>query len=277
MSKPEGQVAAGSKAGRILKIVAFPAIILGLVLVAVLNAGTLFEVFSDRDALFAAMEAAGWQAPFFYILAQIVQVFVFIIPGDVVQFAGGYLFGFWGGLGLSLLGISLGSILNFGLARWLGRSFVETLFKKETVDSMEDFLASPRFQVVFFLLFAIPGLPGKDLLCYVAGISRLKPLAFLGITMTARIPGLVGSSLLGSSVSAGDTLVAIIVGILVAVCFLTGLIFQKKIRAWIDKLAKPGQDARAADPGAGAAEQAATAGTATTAAKPAASKTDEHK
>ena len=237
---------------RVLKVLAFP-LLLGLVILfGVLNRDTLFALFSDPEGLAARLTELGWRAPFFYILAQILQVFVFIVPGDVVQFAGGYLFGLWGGLGLSLVGIGLGSTINFFLARWLGRSFVEGLFSQDQVDQFERFLGAPRARLGFFLLFAIPGLPGKDLLCYVAGISTLRFPTFLAITLGARIPGILGSSIMGSSVSSGQYTLAIVVFSAALVLFAAGFILRKQIRAWVEKRAShstPGVDSVGAGSG----------------------------
>lgn len=231
-------------ASRVLKVLAFPSLLVLVIVFGILNRDTLFSLFADREGMEARLLELGWRAPFFYILAQILQVFIFIIPGDVVQFAGGYLFGIWGGLGLSLLGIGLGSSLNFFLARWLGRSFVEGLFRPDQVSQFESFFAARKAQLGFFLLFAIPGLPGKDLLCYVAGISKLRFFTFLGITLAARIPGILGSSIMGSSVSSGQYLVAGIVFGAALLFFGLGFFLQKRIKAWIAERAATPDEAR---------------------------------
>ena len=117
-------------------------------------------------------------APLVYVAIQVLQVFVFVIPGDTVQIAGGYLFGFWLGLLLTILGIAAGSSINFWLARALGRPLLERFFPKHQIDRLSAVANGSRAQVGFFLLFVIPGIP-KDILCYIAGISPLKFPFFL--------------------------------------------------------------------------------------------------
>ncbi|WP_052078726.1 TVP38/TMEM64 family protein [Spirochaeta lutea] len=222
------------RGARIVKGLAFPVILLGITVVGIVHRETLFSVFTDQQAMEEILVKAGWQAPFLYMAVQIIQVFVFIVPGDVVQFAGGYLFGVFGGMAYSLLGILIGSGINFLLARWLGRAFVESLFNPQAVQRFETILASPRAQTGFFLLFLIPGLPGKDLLCYVAGISKLRFGMFLLISMAARLPGILGSSIMGGAVSGGQYGIAIAALALAVLLFGFGFIYRKKIHQWIE-------------------------------------------
>ena len=114
-------------------------------------------------------------------------------PGEVVQIAGGYAFGFWMGSLYSLIGITLGSIANFYAGRLLGRPFVESLFDRDKIDKVEIVTGSRKGAAGFFLLFVVPGIP-KDVLCYVAGISKLGLLAFIAVSMAGRLPGILGSS-----------------------------------------------------------------------------------
>jgi uncharacterized membrane protein YdjX (TVP38/TMEM64 family) len=199
------------------------------------NRQTLFSLFTDQEQMRELLLQAGWKAPFIYIGVQIVQVFVFIVPGDIVQFAGGYLFGIVLGLVYSLIGILIGSGMNFLLARWLGRAFVESLFPRDSVQRFETILASQRAQTGFFLLFLIPGLPGKDLLCYVAGISRLRLGTFIAISMAARVPGIFGSSVMGGAVSGGQYGIAIAALVVAVIFFGLGFIYRKPIHRWVER------------------------------------------
>ncbi len=184
---------------------------------------------TDAQEWMAGFGAGG---AFVYIAVQIVQVVVFVIPGDVVQIAGGYLFGIAGGLGLSLVGILAGSCVNFGLARLLGRPFVEGVFGERRVAAWDRLVESPRARTGFFLLFVIPGIP-KDLLVYVAGISRLRFWTFLLVSMLGRIPGILGSAIIGNGAANEHWVVSGVVFGLAAVLFVLGVIFRSRLQEMV--------------------------------------------
>ena len=208
---------------------AFP-IFIGLVLALVLVfKDRLLEIFRDRDAIRAWIEDRGrWGAAAFVGL-QVLQVVIFIVPGEIVQVAGGYIYGLWEGGLLSLLGIGIGSVVNFYAGRALGRPFVEAVFDKERVASIERATATGRGEAGFFLLFVIPGIP-KDALCYVAGISRLDMLSFLLISSIGRLPGILGSAFMGSAAYEGSYRMALLVLTIASVLFFIGPFFREKIQ-----------------------------------------------
>jgi Uncharacterized conserved protein len=192
-------------------------------------------VFKDREAIRGWIEGQGAWAPLSFIILQIVQVVIFIIPGEIVQIAGGYAFGFWLGSLYSLLGITLGSLVNFYAGRLLGKPFVESLFARDKIEKIEKVTGSGTGAAGFFLLFVIPGIP-KDILCYVAGISKLGLFAFLGVSMAGRLPGIIGSSYMGNAAYSGAYLGAMIVLTSAALLFVLGLFFRERIQAIMAKI-----------------------------------------
>jgi uncharacterized membrane protein YdjX (TVP38/TMEM64 family) len=197
----------------------------------------LLSVFRDREAIRSWVEARGAWGELAFVGLQVLQVVVFVIPGEVVQVAGGYVYGFRDGTLLSLAGITLGSLVNFLAGRWLGRPFVEAVFKKERVASIEKIAASGRAAAGFFILFVIPGIP-KDALCYVAGMSRLGFPAFLAISMLGRLPGILGSSFMGSAAYSGSYRAALLVLAIASVLFFVGLFFKERIQDFLARLLK---------------------------------------
>jgi len=210
----------------------FPLIIILLILVAIPFLGPIKSILESKEEARALMNSLGILAPIVFIAMQILQVVIFIIPGEAAQIAGGWLFGPILGTLYSIIGIAIGSLINFTLARFLGRLFVEGLFGEKDLLKLESILSSSKASFGFFLLFLIPGIP-KDILCYAAGISTMGFFPFLLVSMIARMPGIVGSSLIGSSAAEGDFKLSMIILIAACVLFCLGLFFQDKIRAWI--------------------------------------------
>lgn len=217
---------------------AFPLFIGLLLVLAFLFRDHLLPVFRDRESIRAWIESRGAWGEAAFIGLQFIQVVVFIIPGEIVQVAGGYVYGFWKGGLLSLLGILAGSVANFYVGRALGRPFVEAVFKKDRVASIEKVTISGRGAAGFFLLFAIPGIP-KDALCYVAGISRLGILAFLAISALGRLPGILGSAFMGSAAYDGSYRAALLVLAVASVLFFVGLFFKEKIQDALASFLRP--------------------------------------
>ena len=221
---------------RILSLSAFPLIIAASVAVVLIFRRQLWEVFSTPERIEAAVEELGVIAPLGFILLQFVQVVIFIIPGEVPQIAGGYLFGIWKGLLYSVLGIAAGSTFNFYAARIFGVPFVKNLFAEKQIKKFDSITHSPRAQIAFFLLFVIPGIP-KDVLCYVAGLSPLRFGAFLLISTVGRLPGIIGSAAMGDAAASKRWILAVIIFVFATLLFVVGMIFREKVHGFIERFA----------------------------------------
>ena len=164
--------------------------LLGLALWLGLSYGpALWGLLQDEEHLQSTLAAYGALGPLIFIGLQFLQVVLFVIPGEVVQIAAGFLYGTWLGLLYSLIGIGLGSTAAFYLARALGRPFVEFFLSEERVEKLDRLLRRGGGLTALFLLFLLPGIP-KDALCYVAGLSALPFPLFLGLSLLGRLPAL---------------------------------------------------------------------------------------
>ena len=184
-------------------------------------------LYSSPYALRAYMEGWGVYGPLLFMGLQILQVIVFIIPGEVTQFAGGYFFGFWHGLFYSLVGITLGSTFNFFVARALGKPIILRIFGKERVERFVQLMESSQAKGVVLVLFIFPGFP-KDFLSYVVGLTRYGFPYFLLVSTLGRLPGLLVSSYLGDAAALQawkEAIVALGIG---AVLFALGMWGRRK-------------------------------------------------
>lgn len=215
---------------------AFPLILGVLVAAALVWRKELVQIFGSTESIRAFIERAGVWAPVSFVALQLLQVVVFVVPGEVVQIAGGYLFGVAGGTALSLLGIAAGSLVDFALARALGRRFVSSLVGREKLERLDGIAASPKAATAFFLLFLIPGIP-KDALCFVAGLSPMGLARFVGISMAARFPGILGSAVMGAALESGQKRLFIIVAASASALFVLGFLFRHRIHERIEAVA----------------------------------------
>jgi len=156
------------------------------------------------------------------IFLQMLQIVVCILPGQPIQFASSYLYGVVGGLLIALIGAVIGSIITYRLANFLGNDAMHLVFGEQRVKDYIRKLNSSRSLTIVFLIYLIPGIP-KDLVSYVAGISDIELKSFLLVSTAGRIPGLMGSLLVGtfwqSKNYVGLAIVAIIMLAILLLCF----------------------------------------------------------
>jgi uncharacterized membrane protein YdjX (TVP38/TMEM64 family) len=157
---------------------------------------------ANKEWIKSTLKAAGPLAPFLFIIIQSLQVVFAPIPGEATGFIGGYLFGVPLGLLYSTVGLTLGSIAAFLIARWLEEHYVSRWLPKEILEKF-DFLMERQGALVAFILFILPGFP-KDYLCFVLGLSRMPFKLFLLICIVGRIPGTLLLTLQGAQVYKGN-------------------------------------------------------------------------
>ena len=212
----------------VLKLIALAVIIVGVPLYIYFFHHDLIDSFSNIKELEQTIRSYRSQSILIYIAAQVIQVVLSVIPGQALQFAGGYLFGTLLGLLFSVIGIAIGSTLAYYVARILGRDAVHLFFGKRKVTEMLDLMNSPKGLIVTFVIFLIPGVP-KDLCSYAAGLSNLKLRPYLIVSMIARIPGMLGCLIIGQQVGAGGYTSAAVIAAIALVLLLLGVIFRKRI------------------------------------------------
>jgi uncharacterized membrane protein YdjX (TVP38/TMEM64 family) len=185
----------------------------------------------DKERVKALLKAAGPLAPLIFISGQALQVVFAPIPGEATGFIGGFLFGVPLGMLYSTIGLTLGSMLAFGLGRLLEHKFVERVVSRGTLDRF-DFLMERQGTLIAFFLFAVPGFP-KDYLCFILGLSLMSWKLFLLLSTVGRLPGTLMLTLQGAKVYQGDYLFT---GVLIALCLaLAGVLyyFREPLYHWL--------------------------------------------
>ncbi|MCX7817349.1 MAG: TVP38/TMEM64 family protein [Syntrophales bacterium] len=147
----------------------------------------LHIILTDRKKLTHFLKSFGAFSVIIFIGLQVLQVIFAPIPGEVTGFIGGYLYGPFLGLIYSTVGLTLGSLLAFFLARWLGLPFVERMVSPSVLKKYDYFIEHQGL-LITFILFLIPGFP-KDTLCYLLGLSHMKVGSFLLVSTLGRLFG----------------------------------------------------------------------------------------
>lgn len=132
------------------------------------------------------LKSVGVLGPVLFMIVQIVQVVIPIIPGGLTSAVGVLAFGpFWGFV-YNYAGLVLGSIVAFFLARHYGRPFIRKLVKPETYDKYIGWLDKrEKFDWFFALAIFAPCAP-DDLLCMIAGLTKMSVARFTCIILLGK-------------------------------------------------------------------------------------------
>lgn len=164
--------------------------------------------------------AAGWIV---FLVLQILQVFIALIPGELLESVAGFVFGPVFGTLLCYAGVAIASSLVFVLTRKFGVKLVEVFISREKINQLRFLNTEKKRDLLIFMAFFIPGTP-KDLLTYFVGLTEIRLGAFLAISLVARIPSVVTSTFGGHLLGEGEYVLAIVIYALTAVISLLGML-----------------------------------------------------
>jgi len=143
-------------------------------------------VFKDINALRGLVGNSVILGPIFFILLQILQVVIPIIPGGVSSAAGVLIFGPYLGFVYNYVGISIGSVIIFLLGRRYGKPFILSMISDKTYDKYIGWLDNQsRFEKLFALAIFLPVAP-DDALCLMAGLTNMTVKKFTLIILLAK-------------------------------------------------------------------------------------------
>lgn len=190
-------------------------------------------VFDQRE-LRVWIDGFGVLAPVVFTLLQTAQVVLAPIPGQVVAFVAGYLFGPVAGTVYSLVGVLLGSAIAFMLSKRYGREFVEGMLNDEVVERFDGFVSRVGFPgLLAFVL--VPGLP-DDAICFLAGLTNWRLRTFMVAIAIGRLPAYVLTVYAGGELASGRFAGAIaLIGVVVALS-VVGYYKQEAIRDLVQRL-----------------------------------------
>ena len=136
------------------------------------------------DALRGYIEAAGSWAALLFILFGFLQVVLLPIPGSVAVAVGVAMFGPLKCSIFSFIGILLGSVVAFGIGRWVGYGAVAFIVGRQELDKWLKKMKGKDY-LVLTLMFLLPMFP-DDILCFVAGLSSMTVVYFIIMIIITR-------------------------------------------------------------------------------------------
>lgn len=205
------------------------AVVAVIAILATVFIGRWLGSFSDdsfRDYI-RSFGPAGWLV---LLGLQFLQVFIALIPGELLETGAGYAFGpVWGTL-ICYAGVAMASALVFLLTRRFGVKLVEVFISREKINQLSFLRTERKRNTLVFVLFLIPGTP-KDLLTYFVGLTDMKLGSFLLISLIARLPSVLSSTAGGHLLGEGNYVGALwLYGITGAVSIVGLLIYNAIMR-----------------------------------------------
>lgn len=169
---------------------------------------------------------------------QVAQIFLIIIPGEPIEILAGMCYGpIWGTVFI-MASAGIISTIIFFLVRKYGKRFVYNFCDKEKVAKIENsklFKNPNKIEMIMFILFLLPGTP-KDLLVYIAGLLPINPVKFVLISVFARFPSVISSTLAGANLAVGDWKKSIIMYLAIVLVAIIVILIANKFDK--DKLAE---------------------------------------
>lgn len=157
-----------------------------LVFAAVLLKAYLNGNFDSIESLQEYIKGYGFFAPIFLGFIQALQVVVPVLPSFLGYAVGTILFGCWGGFWINYIGISLGSIAAFLLARKFGVGLVQGLFPQDKYDKWSNWAAkSKSYTAILFAGMVLPLFP-DDFFCYFSGLTKMSVSKFTWIVILGK-------------------------------------------------------------------------------------------
>ncbi|MBF6978575.1 TVP38/TMEM64 family protein [Tuanshanicoccus lijuaniae] len=125
------------------------------------------------DTLHQTVHQFGLLGILLFIAIQIIQVVIPVIPGGISTVAGVVIFGAVEGFWWNYIGICVGSMIAFGIAKYYGRPLLHQLFSQQTIKKYDAWVTKDRrFTRCFALAIFFPVAP-DDFLCYLAGTTAM--------------------------------------------------------------------------------------------------------
>jgi uncharacterized membrane protein YdjX (TVP38/TMEM64 family) len=161
--------------------------VLGIAAVIALGVlGYRAGLFTSGEALSAFLARAGILAPIFFMLLQVIQVVIPILPGTLGCLAGVVIFGPVWGFVYNYAGVVVGSTLNFLFARKFGKPFVQGMIPEKAYQKYIGWLdRGGAFDKWFALAIFLPVAP-DDYLCLLAGMTRMTLKRFVAIIVLGK-------------------------------------------------------------------------------------------
>jgi len=216
------------KKRRLLSLLSLVLFAIVLLLLTWLFVKVLYPYMESTEKFRAFLETFGWKGRLILFGLQVLQVVIALIPGEIIELGAGYAYGALQGVLICLAGVALSSSLIFWLTKKIGTPLVEVFISREKINELRFINSEKKLKRLIFLLFFIPGTP-KDVLTYFVGLTNIRLSEFLTISLVARIPSVLTSTICGQMLGVEKYVTALIVYGITGLCSAIGYYVYTRI------------------------------------------------
>ncbi len=198
----------------VLKNLAVLALIIGIIY--------LFARYIGFDNIRDAVEKSGPLAPLVIIILKATTIVIVPLGGTPLYPIAGALFGFWGGLGITLIGDALGSTVAFFLSKYFGQKIFRFLMPQKYLPLIDN-LVIKLGEAKTFLKARIFFTGFPELFAYASGLTKVPFLTFLTIHIGIHVPFNALLVSFGDLIISGNILVVTISAIITTGLALAGM------------------------------------------------------
>ena len=194
--------------------------------------GARFELGGvDADALAERVRAEGALAPALLILFLMVQSVVAPLPSQPVLMAAGFVYGPVLGFAIAWTGVLAGACACFGLARALGRPFVERFASAKRIETVDAYVSQRGMRTAFFTVLSLRLFAhvSFDVVSYACGLIRFPFPWFALATGLGEVPKVLIFASLGASLGVAPGWMGLVAG--------AGLLVTVAVVWWISRRA----------------------------------------
>lgn len=157
------------------KLIKVVSIIGAIIFIGLLYVAFKQNLFQNPILLKEFIRQFGWLGPVVFILLQMIQPIIPIIPGGMSDIAGVLLFGKVLGVLYASFGLVIGEIILFLFVRKYGRKFVLTILPDKAMTKLDKLiqLGNKHTEWMLIIVFLMPFGP-DDLACLAAGFTEIS-------------------------------------------------------------------------------------------------------
>lgn len=215
------------------------ALLLIVFIVIILKLLPLFTsliTYEGRANFSVKIKSLGLQGAFLILLLEICKIVVVFLPGEPIELLSGMCFGPILGTLIIYIGVIFTTILIYKAVKKYGMALVEDIVPEDKLEKIQTMLRdkSSAVETTLFVLYFLPLVP-KDFLTYIGSLLPIKLGKFLFITLCARFPAVISSTIVGGSIIEGDVKTIVLAYVItycisISIAYIYNKKFKKDVR-----------------------------------------------
>lgn len=142
-------------------------------------------IFYDAESLKQFIAGFGIAGVLVFVAFQAVQVVFPVLPGGIGCLGGVLIYGAYKGFLFNYVGICIGSVAAFLIAKYYGQPLLHKMFSEKLREKYMKWVDNKHFDKMFALAIFLPVAP-DDFLCYLAGTTRMTLTKFTAIILLGK-------------------------------------------------------------------------------------------